>query len=355
MHKTLSWGIIGTGNIARQFCVGVNASHRSKLAAVGSRTAQSAAAFAATHHIPTAHPTYDALLADPAVEAVYISLPNTMHHEWTLKAVRAGKHVLCEKPFAVNAEEGEEMFDAAARQGVVLIEAFMYRAHPLTHAVMDCYRRGDIGELQLIRTSFCYATKRIDGNIRFDPNLAGGGLMDVGCYCINFSRYFAGEEPSGVSAVAVRHASGVDQVAIGSLVFPRGVVASFTCGMSLQADNTAYLCGSEGYIEIPVPWKPPVKDAKFAVVRATPPRMDHAGLAATITAPNSGPRQTFTVDANLELYGLEADDFAGTVLDGRPPMLTRQDTHGNMRVLDEMRREIGSVPSPHVLMGGGDG
>ncbi len=341
MHNKLSWGILGTGNIARQFCIGVNASHRGKLMAVGSRTAESAAKFAATHQIPVAHDSYEGLLADPRVEAVYVSLPNTLHREWTIKALQAGKHVLCEKPFAANTVDSEAMFDVAEQRGLVLIEAFMYRAHPLIHAVIESVRQGDIGTLQLIRTSFCYRTTRIEGNIRFDPNLASGGLMDIGCYCINFSRHFAGEEPSSISAIALKPAGGVDQVAAGMMLFPRGLVASFTSGMSLQADNTAYLCGTEGYIEIPIPWKPPAIGATFSIVRATPPRMDQTGLAAASSVPNSGPRQTFTVDANMDLYGLEADDFAGTVLDGKPPMLTRQDTLGNMRVLDEMRRQVG--------------
>ena len=341
MDPKLSWGIIGTGNIARQFCVGVNASRRGKLMAVGSRSAASAAAFAATHHIPKSHGSYEELLVDKSVEAVYISLPNTMHHEWTIKALRAGKHVLCEKPFAANTADSEAMFDVADKLGLMLIEAFMYRAHPLTHAVMASYRRGDIGELQLIRTSFCYRTTKIEGNIRFDPALAGGGLMDIGCYCINFARFFACEEPSNISVAALKHAGGVDRVAVGTMLFPRGIVGSFTCGMSLQADNTAYLCGTEGYIEIPIPWKPPAVGATYTIVRATPPRMDQAGLAAVGSVPNSGPRQTFIVDANMDLYGLEADDFAATVLDGKAPMLTRHDTLGNMRVLDEMRRQIG--------------
>ena len=341
MTEKLRWGILGTGNIARQFSSGVNASRRGQLAAVGSRSHDSAATFAATYGIPVAHGSYEELLADNAVQAVYVSLPNTMHHEWTIKALRAGKHVLCEKPFAVNTAQSEEMFEVAEKAGLVLIEAFMYRAHPLTHALMASVQSGDIGELQLIRTSFCFRTTRTDGNIRFDPAMAGGGLMDIGCYCINFSRFFAGGEPSSVSVVALKHPGGVDQVAAGTMLFPKGIVAGFTCGMSVQADNTAYLCGTEGFIEVPIPWKPPAQGATYTIVRATPPRMDQAGLAAMKSTPNSGPRQTFTIDANMDLYGLEADDFAATVLDGKPPMLDRRDTLGNMRVLDEMRRQIG--------------
>jgi xylose dehydrogenase (NAD/NADP) len=337
----LRWGILGTGNIARQFCVGVNASRRSMLSAVGSRSAVSAATFAQTHRIATAHASYDDLLADRDVQAIYVSLPNSMHHEWTIKALRAGKHVLCEKPIAINAAQSEEMFDVAQHEGRVLIEGFMYRAHPLTKAIMDVIRAGEIGTLQLIRTSFCYRTSKVAGNIRFDPKLAGGALMDIGCYCINFSRLFAGEEPAAMSAVGRLHSSGVDQLAAGTMAFPSGIIASFTCGMSVQSNNAAYLCGDNGYVEVPVPWKPPEWGATFSVVRATPPRMDQpAGIDASKSRPNSGPRREVTIDANTELYGLEADDFAATVLDGKPPMLSRQDSVGNMRVLDEMRRQV---------------
>jgi predicted dehydrogenase len=339
-QQKLRWGIMGTGNIARQFCVGVNASRRGMLAAVGSRSARKAIEFAATHRIPIAHGSYEALLAEPQVQAVYVSLPNSMHQEWTIKALQAGKHVLCEKPFAVTAAQAGEMFDAAERAGRALIEGFMYRAHPLTHAVIESYHRGDIGRPQLIRTSFCYRTSKVAGNIRFDPQLQGGGLMDIGCYCIDFSRLFAAEEPSAISCVARRHKSGVDHVAAGTMVFPSGVIASFVCGMSLQADNAAYLCGDEAYIEVPIPWKPPTNGATFSVIRATPPRMDQPGLEATRSVANSGPRTDYTIDAGMELYAIEADDFAATVLDGKPPMVSRADTIGNMRVLEEMRRQI---------------
>src|SRR5258706_10100855 len=158
MSEKLRWGILGTGNIAGQFCAGVNASRRGVLAAVGSRASESAHAFATKHQIATAYGSYEQVLSDTRVHAVYVSLPNTLHHSWTIQALRAGKHVLCEKPLAVDAAQSQEMFDVAQKQGRVLVEAFMYRAHPLTHAVMECYKRGEIGQLQLIRTSFCYRT-----------------------------------------------------------------------------------------------------------------------------------------------------------------------------------------------------
>ncbi len=285
---------------------------------------------------PRAHGSYDELLADPDVDAVYNSLPNSLHHAWTIKALRAGKHVLCEKPFAMDLRETTEMFDVARQTKRVLVEAFMYRSHPLTKAVVDTVRSGAIGEVRLIRTSFCYRTTKIDGNVRFAADLGGGALMDVGCYCISFSRLIAGAEPTNCCATARKHPTGVDDVVIGTMHFPGDVLASFTAGMGVQSDNTAYVCGTEGYIEVPVPWKPPVRGATYTIARATPPRQDNPGPA---TVP---PRETRTVDANMELYGLEADDFATTVLDGKPPAVSKSDTVGNMAVLDQMRRYIES-------------
>jgi predicted dehydrogenase len=335
MPDRLRWGILGTGNIARQFADGIARARRSEAAAVGSRRQESADAFAKPRAIGRALGTYEALLADPEVDAIYNSLPNDLHREWTIKALRAGKHVLCEKPFAMSEAESREMFDAARAAKRTLVEAFMYRSHPLTHAVIDAVRAGEIGQLKLIRTSFCYRTTRVAENIRFEPAMGGGGLMDVGCYCINFARLFAGEEPAAVQAFGHQHERGVDDVVAAAMRFPGGVVASFTCGMSVHADNTAYLCGTDGYIEVPVPWKPPKTNASFTIAHSTPPKMDLAAGAAARPG-----REIRSVDAGIELYALEADDFAAVVLDGKPPAVTEPDTLGNMAVLDEMRRQL---------------
>ena len=335
MTDWLGWGILGTGNIARQFAGGVAAARRSRVVNVGSRDPQRAAEFARTHAVARAG-DYESVLADGEVRAVYVSLPNNMHHEWTIKALRAGKHVLCEKPFATSLAEAREMFDVARREGLVLIEAFMYRAHPLTHSVIEAVASGAIGEVRLIRTSFCFKVSKWEGNIRFEPALHGGVLMDVGCYCVNFSRMFAGCEPSGIHVVHHRHESGVDDVVAGTLAFPNGVLASFTCGMSVHADNAASVCVSEGYVEIPVPWKPPRNGAAFTIARSTPPRMENPA------AKSPPPRETRTIGDVGELYALEADAFAAAVLDGAAAFVTREDTLGNQRVMDELRRQVGS-------------
>ena len=338
MSEKLRWGILGTGNIARQFATGVKASERGELAAVGSRTAEAAQGFAGKFGIAKALDSYQALVEEAGVDAVYNSLPNSLHHEWTIAALKAGKHVLCEKPLGVNAREAEEMFGVAESAGKVLVEAFMYRSHPLTLAVAEAVGRGEIGQLRLIRSSFCFRTTQIEGNIRFSQPLAGGSLMDVGCYCINFSRHFARGEPTEMHAVGRIHSSGVDEYAAGAMMFPGNIAASFVCGTTVQADNTAYLCGDEGYIEVPIPWKPPADGAVYVVTRSSPPRMDKPGK---VVAPGAQPREVRTVSVEGELYGIEADDFAATVLDGRPARLSRQDSVGNMRVLDELRRQVG--------------
>ena len=325
----LNWGVLGTGNIAKQFATGVLKSQRGALAAVGSRTAESAKAFAKQFSIAAAHATYDALLADASIDAIYNSLPNTMHYEWTLKALNAGKHVLCEKPLATSSAEGEAMFAAADKAGKTLIEAFMYRAHPQTLAVLQAIRGGAIGNVRVIRTSFCYRTKKIDGNIRFDPSLAGGALMDIGCYCLDFSRLIAGEEPTGVTAEAVTGENGVDVLASGTLKFPGGILASFVCGMNAQADNAAIICGDEGWIRIPVPWKP-LGHCGFTIERQTPPKQDGA-----VAGPP--PLEKIEIHEARDVYAIEADAFAETVLDGKPPFMSPADSLGTMRVLDGVR------------------
>jgi predicted dehydrogenase len=337
MNSQLRWGILGTGNIAGQFAAGVKSSRRSVITAAGSRRLDTVRKFATQHEIPRVYGSYDELLADPEVDAVYNALPNSLHHEWTIKALRAGKHVLCEKPFAMDLPQAVEMFDVARQTGRTLVEAFMYRSHPLTKAVLDTVRGGAIGELRLIRTSFCYRTTRIDGNIRFAPDLGGGALMDVGCYCISFSRLIADAEPSSVYATSRTHSTSVDDAVVAAMHFPGDVLASFTAGMSVQADNAAYICGTEGYIEVPVPWKPPVTGALYTIARGIPPKQDNPAPMKT------PPRETRTVHADLELYGLEADDFAVTVLDNKPPAVSEADTLGNMAVLDEMRRQINRI------------
>ncbi len=333
MTPPLRFGILGTGNIAHQFAQGVSASSRCLIQAVGSRSHQSARVFAQQHDVPGPHGSYDALLNDPEVDAVYISLPNSMHHEWTIKALQGGKHVLCEKPIACSEAQACEMFQAAEQAGLVLVEAFMYRSHPLTQAVLAEIRNGVVGRVKLIRASFCYHTNKVEGNVRFSPELAGGALMDVGCYCLDLARLVTAAEPVTIQCTGKRHSTGVDEYACGTLGYDNGLMATFCCGVSVQTDNTAMICGDKGFISVPVPWKPPQTGARYQIETMTPPKQD----ASRAKQPE---KRVFELDAGGTLYGMEADDFAATVWNEKPPVVPGVDSLANMRVLEELRRRM---------------
>jgi predicted dehydrogenase len=320
MSEPLKWGILGTGNIARKFAAQLPQSSRAELTSVGSRSDQSAARFAEEFG-GSAHGDYQAVLADSNVEAVYVSLPNSLHHQWTIRALQSGKHVLCEKPIASSLAEAEEMFDAARRTGRVLIEAFMYRCHPAIEKLIAMVHSGTIGRIKLIRSHFTFNRPDAPDDVRFQPDLAGGSLMDVGCYPINLCRALVGGEPTGMHAVAHRHASGVDDYAAGCLDFGGEALAVFTCGMTVEADRSTYVGGSEGYLEIDTPW---FSDGSFTLVTEKGAR-----------------RETLRVPAPMAPYALEAEAFAATVRDGADPWISEADTRGNMRILDELRRQVG--------------
>ncbi|MEM9883484.1 MAG: Gfo/Idh/MocA family oxidoreductase [Planctomycetota bacterium] len=347
MTRTLRYGILGTGNIAGQFAEGVAKAERSAVTAVGSRSAESAAAFGKRFGLPpgSCHGSYEALIHSDAIDAVYVSLPNHLHAEWSIRALAAGKHVLCEKPLAMDAAEAGRMFDAAQAHGRVLMEAFMYRCHPLTGAALAAVRRGDVGEVRVVRASFCYRTNNIDDNVRFDPAIGGGALMDIGSYCLSFARMIAGNEPTEMHVVGHTHATGVDDYATAVLRFPplpgvafRGspMVAALSFGMTVQLDNTAWVGGTDGYLSVPVPWKPPEVGAKYVLHGQTPPKQDKSPANGS-----PGP-QTFMFDAGVPLYGLEADAFAASVRDDAPLPVTPADTRGNMAAIDTLARQLGA-------------
>ncbi|MEO0965507.1 MAG: Gfo/Idh/MocA family oxidoreductase [Planctomycetota bacterium] len=340
MSDTLHWGILSTGNIARQFCEGVAGVPQNRVVAVASRREESARDFAERHAIERPHGSYEALLQDPAVDAVYVALPNAMHAEWTIKALDAGKHVLCEKPMAVSAAEAQRMFAAADRAGRVLIEAFMYRCHPQFARTCELLTSGAIGELRAIDASFCYRMRDPTGNIRFDASLAGGAMMDIGCYCLDVIRVLLAHHttegleprPFHLSAVARMHPSGVDENAAFVMQFTSGVLATARVGMSVQMNNTLRIGGTEGHVAVDVPWKPPMTGAVIRVNGQTPPKMEGGGSAPT--------ERVLTVDAEHPLFGLEAEAFAATVLDGKEPFITPEETLANHRLMDRIQSMI---------------
>jgi predicted dehydrogenase len=248
----VKWGIVSTADINRKLIPGAHASEKVDLVAVASRDQARAEAYAAEWEIPRAYGSYEALLADPEIEAVYISLPNTMHAEWSIKAMEAGKHVLCEKPFTRHPEEVDEAFDVAEKTGRLLSEAFMYRHNPQTKRLADLVAGGAIGELRLVRSVFSYSLYDAD-NIRLRTDLEGGALMDVGCYCVSGSRLLGGE-PVAVKGEAWYGPSGTDWVFGGVLRFPNDVLATFDCGTAMPNRDEFEAIGSEGSIFLDDPW-----------------------------------------------------------------------------------------------------
>jgi len=252
MSEPVRWGIVSTADINRKVIPGAHASDKVDLIAVASRDQARADDYAREWEIPRAYGTYEAMLADPDVEAVYISLPNTMHCEWSIKALEAGKHVLCEKPLSRHPGEVAEAFDTAERTGLILSEAFMWRHNPQTKRVKRLVDEGAIGELRLIRSAFSYSLYDAD-NIRLRTDLEGGALMDVGCYNVSGSRLFGGE---GVTAYgqAWYGPSGTDWVFAGTLRFPDNVIALFDCGTAMPNRDELEVIGSEGSLFLDDPW-----------------------------------------------------------------------------------------------------
>jgi predicted dehydrogenase len=249
---TVKWGILSTADINRRVLPGATSSPQVELVAVGSRDKAKADAFAKHWEIPRAYGSYEELLADPEVEALYIPLPNTLHVEWSIKALEAGKHVLCEKPFDRSPENVARAFDASERTGRFLTEAFMYRHSPQTKKLRELVADGAIGELRLIRSCFSYSLYDTD-NIRLRTEVEGGALMDVGCYCVSGSRLLAGE-PDRVHGEAWYGPTGTDWVFTGLLHFPNDVVATFDCGTALPNRDELEAIGSEGSLFLDDPW-----------------------------------------------------------------------------------------------------
>jgi D-xylose 1-dehydrogenase (NADP+, D-xylono-1,5-lactone-forming) len=248
----VKWGILSTADINRKVIPGAHASAKIDLVAVASRDRARAEAYAREWEIPRAYGSYEELLADPEVEAVYISLPNTLHAEWSIKALDAGKHVLCEKPFTRHPEEVDASFGAAERNGRLLSEAFMYRHNPQTAKLVELVRDGAIGELRLIRSAFSYGLYDHE-NIRLRTDVEGGALMDVGCYNVSGSRLLGGE-PERVWGEAWYGPSGTDWLFTGTLRFPGDVIATFDCGTALHDRDELEAIGSEGSLFVDDPW-----------------------------------------------------------------------------------------------------
>jgi D-xylose 1-dehydrogenase (NADP+, D-xylono-1,5-lactone-forming) len=243
----LQIGIFGAAKIARLFVEAVRASAKVQVRAVASRDAERAQTFARDCGVPQVHATYDSLLADSAIHAIYIPLPNNLHAKWSIRAVEAGKHVLCEKPLATSAGDAVAMFAAARRHNVYLVEGYPYRAQPQTLKLRELLARGEVGRIQIIQASFGFPLGDT-ANIRLDPDLGGGALMDAGSYPASLVRFIAGERPARVQAIARWGESGVDRTLVGSIEFSNGVLAQIACSFATARHRHAIIIGESGSI-----------------------------------------------------------------------------------------------------------
>ncbi len=305
--------------------------------AVASRSLESARKFAETHGIPRAHGSYESLLADPEIDAVYIATPHPQHAEWAIKAAKAGKHILCEKPLGLNHAEAIAMVQAARDHHVVLMEAFMYRCHPQTAKIVELVRSGVLGTVGIIHATFSFKCA-FDPTSRLWANEAGGGgILDVGCYAVSMARLIAGAasqqaflNPICVTGAGVLHpASGTDAYAAATLKFENNVIAQVATGVGLHQENTVRIYGTGGWLHVPSPWGI---------------NCDSGPLKIFLHKEGSSEPEEIQIEG-VPIYALEADAFANAVDTGLRdvPQMSTDDTLGNLATLDQWRAAIGLI------------
>ncbi|MFK7804307.1 MAG: Gfo/Idh/MocA family protein [Anaerolineae bacterium] len=318
----INWGILGNATIGRVCVVpAIAKSHNGRVQSIGSRSLERAKELT-DQHGGLSVKGYDSVLEDPAVDAVYIPLPNHLHKEWVIKALKAGKHVLVEKPFAMNAAEAEEMVTCAKENDRYLMEAFMYRFHPRTQHIRKMVQDGKLGKIGSIRTAFTFPVTRDGSNERlFLPEMGGGSLWDVGAYGVSIARWMLGEEPVSVSASAIIGESGVDINFVGTMQFDSGAVAVVESGFLSHLQQTYSIMGDAGAIELPhdafIPWE---KDATFIH------RKNNEETGETITIQGA------------DEYQLMVEHFADTVLGNAAEVIDPADSVAQMRVLDALKK-----------------
>ena len=310
MTERLRWGLLSTARINTSILNGAHESDSAEVIAVASRDRDRAVAYAAEHGIERAYGSYPALLGDPDVDAVYISLPNSLHLEWAMWALDAGKHVLCEKPLGRRPDEVERAFDAAARNDRLLMEAFMYRHHLQTYALKELVSSRRIGELRHVHSAFAFTLDNVE-DVRMQPDLDGGALMDVGCYCVNASRLLAGE-PERVVGRQIVGPTGVDVRFVGVLEFPGGVTAEFRCGFDLPYEGALEAIGSERSVLVPEPWL------------CRDPHLEVDGERIDVQ--------------DADRYQLQLENFAAATRGNAQPLLGREDAVAQARVIEALYR-----------------
>jgi xylose dehydrogenase (NAD/NADP) len=317
----LRWGVLGTARIADAVVRGIRQSNNSDLQAVASRDPEKAAAWARERGVPLYFGSYEEMLASNLVDAIYIPLPNAMHKEWSVRGAESGKHVLCEKPIASNAAEVAELIAASQKSGVKIMEAFMYRFHPQTARVRQLVKDGAIGETRIVRASFDFYLRR-PYDVRWNRELAGGALMDVGCYCVNAANMIVGTPPSAVTASAVWTPEGVDMSLVGTLEYPNGVLGVIDCSFQVGRTMQQHLeiSGTDGLIRVPRPFSKGDEDA----------------IIITDKSDNTSPAEEIRVPG-ANHYHLMVEHFADAVLNGKELGYTLEESRANMQVLDALR------------------
>ncbi|MGJ3239348.1 MAG: Gfo/Idh/MocA family protein [Anaerolineae bacterium] len=318
MTETIRWGILSTANIGiKRVIPAIQKSNNGKVTAIASRNQERAQAVADQFGIPTAYGSYEDLLADEAIDAIYIPLPNKLHAEWSIKCAQAGKPTLCEKPLAVDATEAQMMVDAFKERNLLFAEAFMYRFHPQNQRAQYMVQDGAIGDLQIVNGTFSFRLTDPD-NIRLSKDLAGGALMDVGCYCVNSMRFITGEEPIRASAFAHFGAeTDVDEQITGILEFPSGVRGHFDASLTSFRVHTYELRGTTGRLLLPMSYVPDTSDS------------------TVIHYWHGDQHEEIHVEA-VDQYQLMVEDFADALIHDRSPRFDPQDAVDNMRVIDSL-------------------
>ncbi len=312
-ERILRWGLLSTARINRSLIPPLRASSRNTLIAVASRDGAKGREYAKEWTIEKVFDSYEAMLASPDIDAVYISLPNKLHAEWTIKAANAGKHVLCEKPLATTLADVDAMIAAAKRNNIVLTEAFMYRHHPQTLKVKEIIDSGKIGEVRLVRGSFTF-TLTDRGNVRVNAGLDGGSVWDVGCYPISYARTMIGAEPAEVQGMQVLGESGVDETFVGTMRFTNGAHAQFDSGFHAPFRTNMEVVGSEGVIVIPRPFKPNDKETFYV-------------------GPAGDQLEPVQVSGPEHLYIGEVEDLYDAVVNGAAPRVSLQDSRNNVAAI----------------------
>jgi D-xylose 1-dehydrogenase (NADP+, D-xylono-1,5-lactone-forming) len=317
VRLSVAWGLLSTAPVNRLILEAAERSDRADVIAVASRDASRAESYAREHGIERAHAGYDALLEDDNVEAVYISLPNALHVEWTLRALEAGKHVLCEKPFSRRADQVEHAFDVADSAGLVLSEGLMWRHHPQTAKLAELLAYGAIGRVRLVRAAFSFplGVERGPADARFDPELDGGAMMDIGCYCVNAIRFLAGE-PQGVSAKQVVGPTGVDVVFAGAMSHSDEVVSLFDCGFVLPRRAALEVVGEDGSLYVPTPFR--VAEPGIDLRRESD--VEHISVEGT----------------ESDSYLLELENVSGAIRGEASLLLGREDALGQARTIEAL-------------------